>query len=206
MSGHIVIVMGSNNSSMMVARQNSNLVVGEHYNTTGIPRRWTKLKCVSHLDALVEKKSQKTGQRHWMNPACVTYQDLRQVGVDESKECDSYDDIKQNTSVDSTKVPKNIDGDLDQQVHVVKSKVADDFMRDKCVCEEQEQSALSPASGEGHCSGACAFIPQDLSPTIMRAYEESDFDHVDTTPVRLPMLDDDGVLRRPSPTSTSENK
>ena len=46
-----------------------------------------------------------------------------------------------------------------------------DWSSDVC---SSDLSALSRASGEGHCSGACAFIPQDIRPTIMRAYEESD--------------------------------
>lgn len=83
-----------------------------------------------------------------------------------------------------------------------KSLSADDFMSNTVdvACASQQQLDLSLHSGESHCSGACAMIPKDIQPLIKQAYEDTDFSEVDPDPVCLPMLGDDGILRRDYPT------
>lgn len=196
-----IVVMGSAGSSLMVGSDTNSS--GEHFNTTKIPARWRKLQCVTYLDTLVEKqKPSSSHYRQWMNPVYVTYEDLRTVGMDDEKMKQSDAETNLDSSKDVTEEKKQINNKL--ECRNVKSKVvADDFMRDQCFNDQPDQSALTPASGEGHCSGACAFIPKDIRPLIQQAYEDSDFDHVDATPVSLPMLDDDGILRR-QPTICSD--
>lgn len=55
----------------------------------------------------------------------------------------------------------------------------------------------SPTNLEANgCKKACAIIPMDIRPLIKQAYNGSDFNNVDQTPVCLPMVDDDGIIRR----------
>ena len=75
---------------------------------------------------------------------------------------------------------------------------ADDFLSKTKPCSVEKQLDLSCQSGEGHCSGVCAMIPVDIRPLVKKAYEDTDFNTVNPDPVCLPMLDDDGVLRRPT--------
>lgn len=82
------------------------------------------------------------------------------------------------------------------------AKSADDFVEStgRIGSISQAGHSITAASGEGHCSGACAFIPVDVRPLIQQAYDGADFTYVDQAPVYLPMVDDDGVLRRENPT------
>lgn len=142
------------------------------------------------------KKAQPSRRRgspwYKRDPKYRAYEDLRPAGMmlDHLGEVDKG-------------LQKRIDDTF--ECKTVKCRSADDFMMTHCVATP-EQTSLTPASGEGHCTGACALIPTDIRPLIQRAYEDSDFDNVDTTPVILPMLGDDGIYRREYPTVSDSNQ
>lgn len=82
-----------------------------------------------------------------------------------------------------------------------KSFCVDDFIEKVNLNKTVAQLNVSAESGEGHCSGACAFIPNDCRSLIHQAYVNSDFSSVDPSPISLPMVGDDGIIRHDSQSS-----
>lgn len=81
----------------------------------------------------------------------------------------------------------------------------DDILKEKCPRYRSPCQNPTSAGGEGSCDGVCARIPLDKRPMISKAYNSSDFVNVDSKPVILPMIDDDGIIRFQCETDTESS-